>query len=112
MYLGAVTPHVADIIVADTRLVADDVDWPMHVHFFSRSFLLVLASMSVNSDFKHFTCEIADQSKWEKKHQLTKWGRKANRKSTRGKAAGQKKAGMSRSFKASLTRLELQHIFD
>ena len=113
-----ITIHVAHSIVADLRVVPDffsqQSDTYKCLGVFSQGFQLVLASLSVDSDFKHFTCEIAGQLEWETKHhgKQTEWRRKANRKSTRVKAAGQKKAGMRRSVKASLTCQELQHIFD
>lgn len=77
--------------MADLRVLADYIDSQSYIWVWA--FLLtwlsvVLATMSVNSDFKHFTC---GQSEWEAKHQQTKSCRKANRKLKGPKPQGRRR---------------------
>ena len=99
--VSGVTAEVAERIVDDLKLISSCECFDECLPSFSHRFLMLLASMSVDSDFKDFTCEIAGQSDWKRRRQAAK-GR-GNSKSKKAKAAGRRqKAGMSRSYKASL----------
>ena len=108
-HVCGVTLHVADSIVADLRTLAALIHgscmdtFKCMCFFFSYGFRQVLCSISESNDSRHLFHDVG-QVYWETKRQQTKQRRKANSKTERAKAERQRKAGMRRSCKASLTR--------